>query len=178
MRKLVLAISALALAGSAALADPIADRKALMKANGAAVGKIAPMVRGAQPFDAAVALEALKTLADDAQKMEPAVLWPAGSDKGDTKSSPKIWEDAAGFKAAVDKFRADTAAAVAAPPQDLDQLKTKFGAIGANCSGCHQACSPPSSRSHGRFQEAGRYRHRVGCRRRRRGLASVRAGPA
>lgn len=139
MRKLVIAISALALAGSAALADPLADRKALMKANGAAVGKIAPMVRGAQPFDAAVALEALKTLADDAQKMDPAVLWPAGSDTGDTKSSPNIWQDSAGFQAAIDKFKTDTAAAVAAPPQDLDQLKAKFGVIGQNCAACHQA---------------------------------------
>lgn len=139
MRKLVLAISALALAGSAAFADPIADRKALMKANGAAVGKIVPMVRGAQPFDAAVALDALKTLADDAARMDPAVLWPAGSDKGDTKSSPRIWEDMAGFQAAIDKFKADTAAAVAAAPQDLDQLKASFGAIGQNCAACHQA---------------------------------------
>ena len=139
MRKLILAISALALAGSAAFADPIADRKALMKANGAAAGQIAPMVRGAKPFDAAAALTALKSLEEDAQKMDPAVLWPAGSDKGDTKSSPKIWEDMAGFQAAIDKFKADTAAAVASPPQDLDALKAQFGAIGANCGTCHQA---------------------------------------
>ena len=37
MRKLVFAISALALATSASLADPIADRIALMKANGKAM---------------------------------------------------------------------------------------------------------------------------------------------
>lgn len=138
MRKLILAISVLALAGSAAFADPIADRKALMKANGAAAGALAPMVKGEKPFDAAVALEALQKLADDAQKMDPAVLWPAGSDTGDTKSSPKIWSDMAGFQAQIDKFKASTAEAVAAAPQDVDALKAAFGKIGASCGGCHE----------------------------------------
>src|SRR5690606_20978313 len=46
MRTLILAVSVLALAGSAAFADPIADRQAIMKANGKAVGTIAPMVKG------------------------------------------------------------------------------------------------------------------------------------
>ena len=59
MRKLVLAISALALAVSAAFADPIADRKALMKENGKAVGGLAKMAKGETPFDAAAVLAAL-----------------------------------------------------------------------------------------------------------------------
>ena len=138
MRKLVLAISALAIAGSAAFADPIADRKALMKANGAAAGSLAPFVKGEKAYDAAEVLAALTKLSEDAQKMDVEVLWPAGSDTGDTTSSPKIWEDKAGFQAAVDKFKADTAAAVAAATADVEALKVQFGAIGANCGGCHQ----------------------------------------
>lgn len=138
MKKFVLALSVLALAASAAVADPIADRKALMKANGAAVGSIAPIVKGAQPFDAAVVLAALTKLNEDAQKFDVATLWPEGS-AGDSKSSPKIWSDKAGFQAAVDKFKADAAAALAAAPQDLDALKVQFGAVTSNCGGCHQA---------------------------------------
>lgn len=139
MRKLIFAISALALVTSAALADPIADRQALMKSNGKAMGVLVPITKGEKPFDAAVVLDALQTLSDDAQKMDVAVLFPAGSDVGgDTTASPKIWEDPAAFQAAVDKFKADTAAALAAPPQDAAALGATVGAIGANCGGCHE----------------------------------------
>lgn len=138
MRKLVFAISALALATSAALADPIADRQALMKANGKAMKVLVPITKGEKPFDTAVVLDALKTLNDDAQKIDVAVLFPAGSETGDTTASPKIWEDMAGFQAKVDKFRADTAAALAAPPQDAAALGATVGAIGSNCGGCHE----------------------------------------
>jgi cytochrome c556 len=139
MRKLVFAISALAFVTSTAFADPISERKALMKSNGAAMGMLAPIVKGEKPFDAAVVLEALTKLNDDAQKTDVAKLWPAGSDTGDTKSSPKIWEDMAGFQAAVDKFKADTASALAAAPQDVEALKVQMGVIGANCGACHKA---------------------------------------
>ena len=98
-----------------------------------------PITKGEQPFDAAVVLAALQTLADDAQKMDVAVLFPAGSDVGETTASPKIWEDMAGFQAKVDKFKADTAAAVAAPPQDAAALGATVGAIGQNCASCHEA---------------------------------------
>ena len=139
MRKFIFAISALALAATAASADPIAERKALMKSNGAAMGVLGGMAKGDKPFDAAAALDALQRLQDDASKMDPAVLWPAGSDTGDTTSSPKIWEDPAGFQAAIDKFKADTAAAAAAPPADLDAVKAAMGAVGSNCASCHEA---------------------------------------
>lgn len=139
MRTLILAVSALAFFGSAAFADPIADRQAIMKANGKAVGAIAPMVKGEKPFDATTVLDALKTLSEDAQKIDVAALFPAGSETGgDTEASPKIWEDMAGFQAKVDKFRVDTAAAVAAAPADLDALKAEFGKVTSNCGGCHE----------------------------------------
>jgi len=138
MQKLLLAFSLLALTVSAASADPIADRKALMKANGKAVGQLAAIAKGEQPFDAATVLAALETLNGDAQKLDVATLFPAGSDTGDTTASPKIWEDPAHFQADVDKFRAATAAAVAAPPSDVDGVKAALGAIGPNCASCHE----------------------------------------
>ncbi len=138
MRKLIFAISALALGSSIALADPIKDREALMKANGAAMGGLSAFVKGEKPYDAAEVLALLSKLSEDAVKLDSPALWPAGSD-ADSEASPKIWEDAAGFQAALDKFKADTAAAVAAAPADADALKMQVGAIGQNCASCHQA---------------------------------------
>ena len=116
MRKLILAISALALGHYRGLADPIADRKALMKERGRHRRRACRSGQGREPFDAAEVLAALKTLNANAEKIDVDALFPAGTDQGDTTASPKIWEDMAGFKAAGDKFKADTAAAVAAAP--------------------------------------------------------------
>lgn len=138
MRKFVFAISALALATTAAFADVIADRQAVMKENGKQVGVLVKMVKGEADFDAAAVLAALTALNNSVQQIDVAASFPAGSDKGDTTASPKIWEDMAGFQAQVDKFKAVTAAAVAAPAQDLDALKAQVGAIGQTCSSCHE----------------------------------------
>lgn len=139
MRTLILAIAALALTGSTAFADPIADRKALMKERGKLVGTLAPMVKGEKPFDAAVATAALKGLSENAQKFDADVLFPAGSETGgETAALPAIWQEMPAFKAAAEKFRVDVAAAVAANPQDLDALKTQFNAVTTNCGACHE----------------------------------------
>lgn len=140
MKKLLLAVSALAVISGSAFADPIADRKAIMKERGGIVGgQLAPIVKGEKPFDAAAVMTALQALDANAKKFDVDALFPAGSDQGDTKASPKIWEDMAGFKAAADKFAADVAAAVAANPQDAAAFQPLFGAIASNCGACHQA---------------------------------------
>ena len=139
MRKFILALSSLALFSSVAHADPIADRKAIMKERGGLVGGLAPVAKGEKPFDAAAVLTALQALEANAKKWDEDALFPVGSETGDTKASPKIWEDMAGVKAAGDKFEADVAAAVAAPPADLAAFQAQFGAITSNCGACHQA---------------------------------------
>jgi cytochrome c556 len=128
----------LALAASAAFADPILDRQALMKERGKIVGGISKVVKGEEPFDAAAVLTQLQALQANAEKIDVDALFPAGSDTGDTTASPKIWEDMAGFKAANDKYLADIKAATAAAPADVDTLKTQFGTIASNCGTCHQ----------------------------------------
>ena len=140
MKKLLLAISALAVISGSALADPIADRKAIMKERGGIVGgQLAPIAKGEKPYDAAAVMAALQALDANAKKFDVEALFPAGSDQGDTKASPKIWQDMAGFKAIADKFAADVAAAVAANPQDAAAFQPLFGAIASNCGACHQA---------------------------------------
>jgi cytochrome c556 len=139
MRKLILAISVLALGSAAASADPIADRQALMKERGKIVGGLVKMVKGEQPFDAGSALDALKQLEANAEKFDTEKLFPVGSEQGgETTAAPKIWEDKAGFNAAEDKLLADVKAAVAAPPADVDALKAQVGTLGSDCSSCHQ----------------------------------------
>lgn len=138
MRKLVIAISMLALAASAAFADPVLDRQALMKERGKIVGGLSKVVKGEEPFDAAAVLTQLQALQANAVKFDADALFPAGSDTGDTTASPRIWQDMAGFNAAEDKYLADVKAAVAAAPADADALKAQVGAIGSDCGTCHQ----------------------------------------
>jgi len=137
MKLIVLSASILALSASAALADPIADRKAQMKARGALVGELAPIARGQQPFDAAKVLATLEEMSKNAET-DVSVLWPAGSEAGDHTSSPKVWEDPSAFETAVDKYKSDVDAAVAANPQDIDAFRPLFGAITSNCGACHE----------------------------------------
>lgn len=139
MKTLLLSLAIVATAVSAAGADPIADRKALMKERGGLIGQVAPMVKGEQPFDAAKVEEVFAALQANAAKYDVDALFPESSKEGDTIASPKIWEDMAGFKAAVAKYEADVKAAVAAKPQDVDALKASFGAVAGNCGTCHEA---------------------------------------
>jgi cytochrome c556 len=138
MRKLIFAISTIALAVSAAYADPIADRKAIMKERGGLVGGLAKMAKGETAFDAAAVETALKGLQANEAKLDMAALFPAGSDKGDTTASPKIWEDMAGFQAANEKYKAALESVAAAPAQDVAALGKQVGTIGGACGGCHE----------------------------------------
>ena len=123
-----------------------------MKENAKDVGVLVKMVKGEAAFDAAAVLAALTALNGNVQKIDVAASFPAGSDKGDTTASPKIWEDMAGFQAEVDKFKAVTAAAAAAPAQDLDALKAQVGAIGQTCASCHQTYPHQEGLSRGRMR--------------------------
>ena len=140
MRKLLVAISLLAFAASAASADPISDRQAAMKERGKIVGTLSKMVKGEQDFDAALVLSSLQTLQENAEKFDVDALFPAGTETGgDTTVSPKVWEDMAGFKAAEDKYLADVKAVNAAAPADLEALKTHLAVVGQTCAACHKA---------------------------------------
>lgn len=117
--------------------DPIAARKDVMKHNGGAAKIAVDMIKGDKPFDAAAAAAAMQTLQDDMVTF--VTLFPAGSDKGDTSASPKIWEDMDGFKAAAAKLAADAKTAGEAAAQGVDAFKVAFNAVGGDCGACHQA---------------------------------------
>ena len=147
MRRFILGFAALSIAavtaGAYAVEDPIVTRKWLMDANGAAAGAASAMLKEEIPFNAAVAKSVFQTM--HAVAYSYGDYFPEGSGTGDTKASPKIWEDAAGFAAALLKFQQDTDAALAANAQDLDAFKAAFGQVAGNCKSCHDAFRLPSS---------------------------------
>jgi cytochrome c556 len=130
------AVVAFAVTASVAQQDPIAARKALMKANGQNAGAISKMAKGEAPFDLATAKKAFATFQDAAAKM-PDLFPPNSKTGGETAALPKIWEDMADFKAKFVKFGADAKVAEASV-KDLDSLKVALGVVGKNCGGCHQ----------------------------------------
>jgi len=135
----VLVVAACALGATAVLAqqDPIAARKALMKANGDQAKIGAAMAKGEAPFDLAKAQQVFATFSDSAGK--EGGLFPENSKTGgDTAALPKIWETPDDFKAKLAKFGADTKAAQASV-KDFDSFKAAFGTVGKDCGGCHES---------------------------------------
>ena len=139
MRKILLATAAIMALTGIANADVIAERKELMKSMGKSIGAIAPIMKGEKDFDATTVMAALEALKADADKFDPVALFPEGTDKGgETEALPTIWEQNDEFKADAAKFREDTAAAVAANPQNIDELRPVFQQVASNCGACHQ----------------------------------------
>jgi cytochrome c556 len=142
MKRSAIAFSVLMLSVAAAAAadDPIATRKTLMDANGAAAAVSAALLKGDLDYNPTVAKAAIMTLR--AVSHSYGAFFPAGSDKGNTKASPKIWEDAAGFQKELAEFQehADAAAQAAGKngPADLAAFKAAVTPIFDDCKDCHQ----------------------------------------
>jgi cytochrome c556 len=142
MKGFALAVSIVAFSAASAIAadDPIATRKALMDANGAAAGVSAAMLKGELDYNPTVAKSAIMTLR--AVSHSYGSFFPEGSDKGNTKASPKIWEDMAGFQKELAQFRehADAAAEASGEdgPADLAAFKSAVTPIFNDCKDCHQ----------------------------------------
>jgi cytochrome c556 len=139
MIRAFLAVAAIALGVGVALAqqDPIAARRALMKANGDEAKMGAAMAKGEAPFDLAKARKMFATF-QDASAKAPALFPDNSKTGGDTAAKPEIWEAMDDFKARLVKLGADAKAA-AESVTDLDSFKAAFGNIGKNdCGGCHE----------------------------------------
>ena len=110
-----------------------------MKATGRAMGGLAPMVKGEKPYDQAVVNTSLAQLEETAKKLPS--MFPDSIKgvkiEGDYHSSPKVWEDKAGFAAKIESY-AKVVTEAKAKIKDLDSLKATMPAIGKECSGCHE----------------------------------------
>lgn len=130
---------AIALGTTAVVAqsNAIAERKQIMKGVGAAAKSGAAFAKGSEPYDNAKAKAIFATYASAAAKMTS--LFPDDSKTGgDTTAAPKIWTDMAGFKAAFEKFEADSKAAEGSV-KDLDSFKVAFSGMGKSCGSCHES---------------------------------------
>lgn len=133
------ALAAGAMVGGAtvalAQADVIKQRQENRKETAATMRSIKGVIDSKGDVKAVVASAAkLKTLEAAFVKM-----FPAGSDKGETKALPTVWSDSAGFQAA---SKAVDAAydklAVAAGSGDLAAVTAAFGETGKACGACHE----------------------------------------
>lgn len=117
-----------------AQADVIKERQENRKQAAAAMRAIKGIIDAKGPTVGAVEQAAkLKTL-----EVAFGNMFPAGSDKGETKALPTIWSDSAGFKAAgAASIAAYDKLATAAGSGDMAALTAAFGDTGKTCGACH-----------------------------------------
>ena len=119
--------------------DSTKEVQTLMKGNGKNAGAMSAMVKGEKPYDQATVDSALAQFEDTAKKLPN--LFPASAKgvklDGDYSTSPKVWEDKAGFDARIASF-AKIVSEAKGKIKDLDSLKANMPAIGKECGGCHE----------------------------------------
>ena len=142
LNRTVLAVALLAVGVTAALADVLADRTALMKQQSAQTAQGAKFMKGEEPFDLAKAKNIFTVLASTAEKM-PSVF-PESSKALESKTLPALWEKYDEFKAKAAKLAADAKAAEASV-KDEASFKTAFPEVTKNCGGCHQPFRKPQT---------------------------------
>jgi cytochrome c556 len=122
-------------------ADPITERRTLMKANGAAMKAINEALKnGGSAAD--LAPHAAK-LHDDSVALAP--LFPAGSDQpqgkdpGQTMAKPEIWQKPDEFAATLKRFQDESAMLqTAVAGGDMGVISAQFEKLGGVCGDCHK----------------------------------------
>jgi len=124
-----LAAATLALADD----DPGHERHELMEGVRDAAKPVGAMLKGEADYDQATVMTSLETFASAADQLDG--LFPDGSEGGE--AAPAIWEDRAGFEAAIVEWQDATAAAIAANPASLGDAKPVLGPVFGACKNCH-----------------------------------------
>ncbi|MFN7751736.1 MAG: c-type cytochrome [Pseudomonadota bacterium] len=111
-------------------------RKGVMQVQAWHFGPLVQMVKNARPFDAALVARNAAVL-ESTGRMVVEGFTP-GSDAGNTRALPAIWKDAAGFKAAADRFTGDAAKLVAvARSGDEKATRAQIAEVARHCGSCH-----------------------------------------
>lgn len=114
-------------------------RVAAMKLNGRSAGTINKFLRDGTGTigDVQAAAAALKQEAPDLDTF--LMLFPEGSNVGDSEAKPEIWTNPDDFNAHAQAF-VDAVAAMdtAAAGGDKDAIAAAFQQLGGSCGGCHQ----------------------------------------
>ena len=132
------AVAAPASAQFAKPEDAVKYRQSAMFIMAQHFGRVGAMANGRVPYDAKVAADNAELVAEMAK-----LPWPGfgpGTDKISQKAKPEIWAEPAKFKEHGDKLQAETGKLLAAAKtNNLDNLKTAFGATANTCKGCHDS---------------------------------------
>lgn len=127
---------------AALAADPITERRELMKGNGAAMKAIDGVLKNGG--SAADLEKHANQLNDTAMKI--SALFPAGTDQpqgkdpGQTRALPEIWENPDKFAAKVKKFQDEAAMfKTAVAGGDMGVISAEFDKLGGVCGDCHKA---------------------------------------
>lgn len=142
MKRVIVVVAAMLLGAGAVVAqqEAVTQAQTTMKANGRNLGGVlSAMAKGDKPYDQAAVDAALNQLDDTAKKLP--TMFPEASKglkaEGDYSTSPKIWEDKAGFAEHIASF-AKVVTEAKASVKDLDTLKAAVPGIGKQCGGCHE----------------------------------------
>jgi cytochrome c556 len=122
--------------------DAITARQACMKANGAGMKVMVPIVKGEAAYDAAAvatALEAMGKACGDWNNFWPADSMTSTTMK--TKALDAIWKDPKGFEAAGGTYY--TAFTALKATTDEAGFKAAFNDLGKGCGGCHEKFRAP-----------------------------------
>jgi cytochrome c556 len=123
--------------------DAIAQRREMMKGDGAAIKQILGMLKGGAPFDLATVQTSLKTFVVAAAK-SPTLFPDDSKTGGGTNALPAIWENKADFDARFATFGKDAAAALTTITDEAS-FKANIGSVLQNCGGCHELYKAKSS---------------------------------
>ena len=94
------------------------------------------MAKGDRPYDKEVAIKNA-TIVEFMSKL-PWDKFAPGTDMGNTKAKPEIWENMDDFKAKAEKMQAETAKLLqVAQTGDAAALKAQVGETGKACKACH-----------------------------------------
>ena len=113
--------------------DPAHVRHELMEGVRDAAKPVGAMLQGEAEYDADQVMKSLKVWAAAADEF--GGLFPEGSEGGE--AAPAIWEDRAGFDAALVEWRDAIAAAHAAAPATLEEAGPTVGPVFQACKNCH-----------------------------------------
>jgi cytochrome c556 len=117
--------------------DAVKYRKASFTVMATHFSRIGAMVQGRVPFDgAAAAANADIVVTMSKLPFAGFVDGTGGNDKG--APNAKVWSEKAKFEAAAKKMQDEVVKlSAAAKTNNLDQLKTAFGAAAGTCKACH-----------------------------------------
>ncbi len=111
-------------------------RRNVMKAVGGNMGNLAMVAKGNFSFTGNLVANARGIRVGLGMA---APLFPEGTETGETNALPKLWEDKAGFEAALrDSIAAADDMIAAAETGDMPTIIGALQALGKTCGGCHK----------------------------------------